>query len=169
MKWINSALNCDVYSFKRVSSDHRIVTAKIHLSLRRNKKQSKSHVTTGPHIYREKERERERERYTHTTHTHTHTHTYIYIYVYIYIYIYISVTCGIMLFYQYVLTKFWGKCIVIFWCESNIFCSGGISFFFIIYFQILGRFYSFSLKRDSWKGNNEAAMYLGFLNWIHFN
>ena len=35
---INSAQNCEVYSsFERESSDHRIVTAKIHLSLRRNK------------------------------------------------------------------------------------------------------------------------------------
>ena len=34
--WINSTLNCDAYSsFERVSSDHRIVLANIHLSLRR--------------------------------------------------------------------------------------------------------------------------------------
>ena len=31
-KWMNSALNCEVYSsFEEVSSDHRIVTAKIRL------------------------------------------------------------------------------------------------------------------------------------------
>ena len=37
MKWNNSALNCKVYSsFKCVSSDHRIVTAKTQLSPRRN-------------------------------------------------------------------------------------------------------------------------------------
>ena len=36
-KWINGALNCEAYSsFEGVSSDHRIVTAKIRLSLRRN-------------------------------------------------------------------------------------------------------------------------------------
>ena len=36
-KWNNSALNCGAYySFEGVSSDHRIVTAKIRLSLRRN-------------------------------------------------------------------------------------------------------------------------------------
>ena len=36
-KWNNSALNCEAYSsLKGVSSDHRIVTAKIRLSLRRN-------------------------------------------------------------------------------------------------------------------------------------
>ena len=36
-KWNNSALNCEAYSsFEGVSSDHRIVTAKIRLSLRRN-------------------------------------------------------------------------------------------------------------------------------------
>ena len=36
-KWYNSALNCEVYSsFEGVSSDHRIVTAKIRLNLRRN-------------------------------------------------------------------------------------------------------------------------------------
>ena len=36
-KWDNSALNCEAYSsFEGVSSDHRIVTAKIQLSLRRN-------------------------------------------------------------------------------------------------------------------------------------
>ena len=36
-KWKNSAMNCEAYSFfKGVSSDHRIVTAKIRLSLRKN-------------------------------------------------------------------------------------------------------------------------------------
>ena len=36
-KWNNSALNCATYSsFEGLSSDHRIVTAKIRLSLRRN-------------------------------------------------------------------------------------------------------------------------------------
>ena len=40
-KWINSALNCEVYSsFEDVSSDHRIVIAKICLSLHRNMTQS---------------------------------------------------------------------------------------------------------------------------------
>ena len=36
-KWIISAFNCEAYSsFEGVSSDYRIVTAKIHLNLRRN-------------------------------------------------------------------------------------------------------------------------------------
>ena len=36
-KWKNSAMNCEAYSsFEDVSSDHRIVTAKIRLSLRKN-------------------------------------------------------------------------------------------------------------------------------------
>ena len=36
-KWKNSAMNCEAYStFEGVTSDHRIVTAKIHLSLRKN-------------------------------------------------------------------------------------------------------------------------------------
>ena len=36
-KWNNSALNCEAYSsFEGMSSDHRIVTAKIRLNLRRN-------------------------------------------------------------------------------------------------------------------------------------
>ena len=36
-KWINGALNCEAYSsFEGVSSDHRIVTSKITLSLHRN-------------------------------------------------------------------------------------------------------------------------------------
>ena len=36
-KWENSVMNCEAYSsFKGVSSDHRIVTAKIPLNLRRN-------------------------------------------------------------------------------------------------------------------------------------
>ena len=36
-KWKNSAMNCEAYSsFESVSSDHRIVTAKIRLSLRKN-------------------------------------------------------------------------------------------------------------------------------------
>ena len=44
------ALNCDVYSsFKEVSSDPRIVSAKICLNIRRNKTQLKLHDMTGPH------------------------------------------------------------------------------------------------------------------------
>ena len=40
-KWINSALNCEAYSsFKGASSDHRIVRAKICLSLRRSAAQA---------------------------------------------------------------------------------------------------------------------------------
>ena len=36
-KWKNSAVNCEAYSsFEGVSSDHRILTAKIRLSLRKN-------------------------------------------------------------------------------------------------------------------------------------
>ena len=36
-KWKNSVMNCEAYStFEGVSSDHRIVTAKIRLSLRKN-------------------------------------------------------------------------------------------------------------------------------------
>ena len=36
-KWKNSAINCEAYSsFEGVSADHRIVTAKIRLSLRKN-------------------------------------------------------------------------------------------------------------------------------------
>ena len=36
-KWKNSAINCEAYSpFECVSSDHRIVTAKIRVSLRKN-------------------------------------------------------------------------------------------------------------------------------------
>ena len=38
-KWKNSAMNCEAYSsFEGVSTDHRIVTAKIRLSLRKNTK-----------------------------------------------------------------------------------------------------------------------------------
>ena len=41
MKWKNSALNCEAYSsFEGVSTDHRIVTAKIRLSLRKNDKRT---------------------------------------------------------------------------------------------------------------------------------
>ena len=40
-KWIISALNCEAYSsFEGVSSEHWIVTAKIHRSLRRNRMQT---------------------------------------------------------------------------------------------------------------------------------
>ena len=40
-KWKNSALNCETYSsFEGVSTDHRIVTAKIRLSLRKNDKRT---------------------------------------------------------------------------------------------------------------------------------
>ena len=40
-KWINSALNCEVYSsFEYVSSDHRIVSVKIRLSVRKNTTQT---------------------------------------------------------------------------------------------------------------------------------
>ena len=46
-KWINSALNCKAYSsFERVSSDLRIATAKIRLSLRRNAKQATETVNS---------------------------------------------------------------------------------------------------------------------------
>mgnify|MGYP001795943657 CR=1 FL=1 len=41
-KWKNSALNCEAYNtFCTVGSDHRIVTAKIRLSLRQSKPSSK--------------------------------------------------------------------------------------------------------------------------------
>ena len=44
-KWINSAMNCEAYSsFEGISSEHRIVTAKLRLSLRRNKKQTSKSV-----------------------------------------------------------------------------------------------------------------------------
>ena len=50
-KGVNSALNCKAHSsFEGVSSNYRIVSVKIRLSLRRNKKQSKSYVMTGPHL-----------------------------------------------------------------------------------------------------------------------
>ena len=40
-KWKNSAMNCEAYSsFEGVSSDHRIVTAKIRLGLRKNAKRA---------------------------------------------------------------------------------------------------------------------------------
>ena len=40
-KWINNALNCEIYStFEDVSSDQRIVTANIRLTLRRNAAQT---------------------------------------------------------------------------------------------------------------------------------
>ena len=40
-KWKNSAMNCEEYSpFEGVSTDHRIVTAKIRLSLRKNAKRT---------------------------------------------------------------------------------------------------------------------------------
>ena len=42
-KWKNSAMNCEAYSsFEGVSSDHRIVTAKIRLSPRQNSKRTAS-------------------------------------------------------------------------------------------------------------------------------
>ena len=44
-KWNNSALNCEAYSsFEGVSFDHRIVTAKIRLSQRRNTAQTTTTV-----------------------------------------------------------------------------------------------------------------------------
>ena len=46
-KWKNSAMNCEAYStFEGVSSDHRIVTAKIRLSLRKNATRTGSYLTT---------------------------------------------------------------------------------------------------------------------------
>ena len=45
-KWKNSAMNCEAYSsFEGVSSDHRIITAKIRLSLRKNA----THTATTKH------------------------------------------------------------------------------------------------------------------------
>ena len=50
-KRINSAVNYVVYSsFEGVSSNHRIIIAKLSLCLCRNKKQSKLHNTTTPHL-----------------------------------------------------------------------------------------------------------------------
>ena len=47
-KWKNCAMNCEAYySFEGVSSDHRIVTAKILLSLRKNAKRT----ATTKHYY----------------------------------------------------------------------------------------------------------------------
>ena len=41
-KWMNSVKNCEAYnSFSSIGSDHRIITAKIKLSLRYNKKRTK--------------------------------------------------------------------------------------------------------------------------------
>ena len=45
-KWKNSALNCEAYSsFEGVSTDHRIVTAKIRLSLRKKRQTNSDHQT----------------------------------------------------------------------------------------------------------------------------
>ena len=45
-KWKNSALNCEAYSsFEGVSSDHRIVTTKIRLSLRKKRQTNSDHQT----------------------------------------------------------------------------------------------------------------------------
>ena len=44
-KWKNSAMNCEAYSsFEGVSSDHRIVMAKIRLSLRKNATRTSSTI-----------------------------------------------------------------------------------------------------------------------------
>ena len=44
-KWKNSALNCEAYSTScTVGSDHRIVTAKVRLSLRQSKSSSKKNI-----------------------------------------------------------------------------------------------------------------------------
>ena len=51
-KWKNSALNCEAYSsFEGVSTDHRIVTAKIRLSLRKKtpNEQRPPNTMTGPY------------------------------------------------------------------------------------------------------------------------
>ena len=45
-KWKNSAIDCEAYSsFEGVSSDHRIVTAKIRLSLRKKRQTNSDHQT----------------------------------------------------------------------------------------------------------------------------
>ena len=45
-KWKNSALNCEAYSsFEGVSTDQRIVTAKIRLSLRKKRQTNSDHQT----------------------------------------------------------------------------------------------------------------------------
>ena len=52
-KWKNSAMNCEAYSsFEGVSSDHRIVTAKLRLSLRKKTPhgQRQLSTTTGPYL-----------------------------------------------------------------------------------------------------------------------
>ena len=51
-KWKNSAMNCEAYSsFEGVSSDHRIVTAKVRLSLRKTPhEQRKLSTMSGPYL-----------------------------------------------------------------------------------------------------------------------
>ena len=52
-KWKNSAMNCEAYSsYEGVSSDHRIVTAKIRLSLRKKRphEQRPPNTSTGPFL-----------------------------------------------------------------------------------------------------------------------
>ena len=51
-KWKNSAMNCEAYSsFKGVSSDHRIVTAKVRLSLQKTPHELRPPNTmTGPFL-----------------------------------------------------------------------------------------------------------------------
>ena len=47
-KWMNSILNCEAYcSFEGISTDHRIISAKIRLNLCRKKK---LHIMTSPHL-----------------------------------------------------------------------------------------------------------------------
>ena len=50
-KWINNALNCEVYSsFERASPDHGIVLAKISISQRKNKTKTVKTTKTAPHL-----------------------------------------------------------------------------------------------------------------------
>ena len=51
-KWKNSAMNCEAYSsFGGVSSDHRIVTARLRLSLQKNATRTATIGTmTGPYL-----------------------------------------------------------------------------------------------------------------------
>ena len=74
-KWNNSALNCEAYSsFDGVSSDHRIVTAKIRLSLRRKA----AWITTIVHSDWSLLNNRDiRDKYTLTLHHHHHHHHHV--------------------------------------------------------------------------------------------
>ena len=115
-KWIYSALNCGAYSFEGVSSDHRIVAAKIRQSLRRNTIQTTKTTQDDRFLLNNKDISN---KYTIMQHNNVHSCMSTHIYIYIYICVCVCV-CGCMCVGLCVCCEWPSCCILTFdWAGSS--------------------------------------------------